>query len=91
MIYGYNSLSSSHGTNKIIDYGRELMEELKKVRSTEEVSDTMAYTTSFANYPNTALQARQRPLYFVAHGFGGIILAHVSPDNRPLQYSYSLE
>ncbi|KAJ4114729.1 hypothetical protein NW768_011283 [Fusarium equiseti] len=50
MIYGYNSLSSSPGTSKIIDYGRELLEELKK--------------------------ARQRPLYFVAHGFGGIILAH---------------
>lgn len=42
MIYGYNSLSSTHGTSKILDYGRELMEELKKVRSTEEASGTTA-------------------------------------------------
>lgn len=38
MIYGYNSKLSSHGIGTIMDYGRELMEELKKVRNTEEVS-----------------------------------------------------
>lgn len=38
MIYGYNSKLSSHGIDTIIDYGRELMEELEKVRTTEEVS-----------------------------------------------------
>ncbi|KAI1063203.1 hypothetical protein LB507_005556 [Fusarium sp. FIESC RH6] len=56
MIYGYNSKLSSHGISKIMDYGRELVEELKKVRSSEE--------------------ARKRPLFFIAHSFGGIILAH---------------
>jgi len=38
MIYGYNSKLSSHGIDTIMDYGRELLEELKKVRNTEEVS-----------------------------------------------------
>jgi hypothetical protein len=38
MIYGYNSKLSSHGIGTIMDYGRELMEELKKVRNTEEAS-----------------------------------------------------
>src|SRR5436305_6988668 len=38
MIYGYNSKLSSHGIDTIMDYGRELIEELKKVRSAEEVS-----------------------------------------------------
>ena len=38
MIYGYNSKLSSHGINTIMDYDRELIEELKKVRNTEEVS-----------------------------------------------------
>ena len=38
MIYGYNSNISSHGIGTIMDYGRELMEELKKFRNTEEVS-----------------------------------------------------
>ncbi|KAF2735267.1 hypothetical protein EJ04DRAFT_216254 [Polyplosphaeria fusca] len=56
MIYGYNSKLSSHGIDTIMDYGRGLIEELKKVRSTEEL--------------------RKRPLFFVAHSFGGIILAH---------------
>ena len=37
MIYRYNSKLSSHGIDTIMDYGRGLIEELKKVRSTEEV------------------------------------------------------
>ncbi|CAG8196739.1 unnamed protein product [Penicillium olsonii] len=56
MIYGYNSKLSSHGVDTILDYGRELMEEIKKVRTTK--------------------QLQQRPLIFIAHSFGGIILAH---------------
>lgn len=38
MIYGYNSKLSSHGIDTIMDYGRELIEEIKKVRYTEEVT-----------------------------------------------------
>ncbi|KAJ5878249.1 hypothetical protein N7455_001714 [Penicillium solitum] len=36
MIYGYNSKLSSHGVDTILDYGRELMEEIKKVRTTKQ-------------------------------------------------------
>ncbi|KUM55983.1 hypothetical protein ACN42_g11249, partial [Penicillium freii] len=36
MIYGYNSKLSSHGVGTILDYGRELMEEIKKIRNTKE-------------------------------------------------------
>ncbi|KFY31766.1 hypothetical protein V493_00848 [Pseudogymnoascus sp. VKM F-4281 (FW-2241)] len=56
MIYGYNSKLSTHGIDTIMDYGRGLIEELKKARNTEEL--------------------RKRPLFFIAHSFGGIILAH---------------
>ncbi|KAF2647177.1 hypothetical protein K491DRAFT_772574 [Lophiostoma macrostomum CBS 122681] len=56
MIYGYNSKLSSRGVDTIMDYGWGLIEELKKVRHTEEL--------------------RKRPLFFIAHSFGGIILAH---------------
>jgi hypothetical protein len=38
MIYGYNSKLSTHGVDTIMDYGRGLIEELKKVRNAEEVS-----------------------------------------------------
>lgn len=37
MIYGYNSKLASHGVDTIMDYGRGLLEEVKKVRNTEEV------------------------------------------------------
>jgi hypothetical protein len=37
MIYGYNSKLLSNGIDTIMDYSRELMEEIKKVRNTEEV------------------------------------------------------
>ncbi|CEJ58342.1 hypothetical protein PMG11_07001 [Penicillium brasilianum] len=56
MIYGYNSKLSSHGVDTILNYGRELIEEIKKIRNTKEL--------------------QQRPLIFIAHSFGGIILAH---------------
>ncbi|KAJ5051219.1 hypothetical protein NUH16_003415 [Penicillium rubens] len=36
MIYGYNSKLSSHGVDTILDYGRELMNEIKKIRNTKE-------------------------------------------------------
>jgi hypothetical protein len=42
MIYGYNSKLTSHGVDTIMDYSRRLMEELKKVRKTEEVSNETA-------------------------------------------------
>jgi hypothetical protein len=38
MIYGYNSKLSIHGVDTIMSYGQGLMEELKKLRNTEEVS-----------------------------------------------------
>ena len=37
MIYGYNSKLSSYGVDTILDDGRELMEEIKKIRNTKEV------------------------------------------------------
>ncbi|PHH75320.1 hypothetical protein CDD80_2476 [Ophiocordyceps camponoti-rufipedis] len=56
MVYGYDSKLSTHGVGTILDYGRGLIEEIQKIRDTDET--------------------RQRPLYFIAHSFGGIILAH---------------
>jgi hypothetical protein len=39
MIYGYNSKLSSHGVDTILDYGRELIEEIKQIRNIREVGD----------------------------------------------------
>ena len=37
MIYGYNSKLSSHGIDAIMEYGREFLEGIKRVRNTKEV------------------------------------------------------
>ncbi|KAJ5264892.1 hypothetical protein N7505_007685 [Penicillium chrysogenum] len=39
MIYGYNSKLSSYGVDTILDYGRELMEEIKEIRNTKETME----------------------------------------------------
>ena len=50
MIYGYNSKLSSHGVDTILDYGRELMEEIKKVRNTKEVEEGFSLVRSIAKF-----------------------------------------
>jgi protein SERAC1 len=80
LIYGYHSKLSSHGIGTILDYGREFMEEIKKVRYTKEVrrgpmSSSAKQTSSLTRLNDGQLQ--ERPLFFIAHSFGGIILAHV--------------
>jgi protein SERAC1 len=37
MTYGYNSKLSSRRVGTVLDFGRELMQEINKVRSTQEV------------------------------------------------------
>jgi hypothetical protein len=37
MIYGYNSKLLSHGVDTILDYRRELIEEIKKIWNIKEV------------------------------------------------------
>jgi hypothetical protein len=54
MIYGYNSKLTSHGVDTIMDYGRGLMEEIKKIRGTEEVSAVITCCCESANMNLTA-------------------------------------
>ncbi|KPA36568.1 hypothetical protein FLAG1_10658 [Fusarium langsethiae] len=56
MIYGYGSKTSSLGACTLIDYSRQLTEEIRKIGNSDEL--------------------RRRPLFFIAHNFGGILLAH---------------
>jgi protein SERAC1 len=46
MIYGYNSKLSSHGVDTIMDYGREFLEGIKRIRYTQEVGELQLYSAS---------------------------------------------
>lgn len=48
MIYGYNSKLSTKGVDAIMDYGRGLLEELKMIRNTEEVTTLTGFSTAAA-------------------------------------------
>ena len=52
MIYGYNSKLSTQGVDTIMDYGRGLVEELKKVRNTDEVRSATRYDAREENHVN---------------------------------------
>lgn len=43
MIYGYNSKLSNRGTNTIRDYCRKFLEEIRKVRNTDQVRNVMSF------------------------------------------------
>lgn len=88
MTYGYNSKLSTHGVDTIMDYGRGLIEELKKIRSTEEVSTgtDRLRGRGIRLTAESSQQLRKRPLFFIAHSFGGIILAHVSCPSQCARY-----
>jgi protein SERAC1 len=75
MIYGYNSKLDTRGVDTIVDYSRGLLEEMQKIRNTDEVCATPGYasTKTYERY----LQLRKRPVFFIAHSFGGIMLAQV--------------
>jgi hypothetical protein len=80
MIYGYNSKLSTYGNDTILDYSRGFMDEIRRVRRTKEVRAPLRQFPHLFHKANIDLytQLRERPLIFITHSFGGIILAHVS-------------
>ena len=52
MIYGYNSKLETEGVDTIMDYGRGLIEGLKKVRNTEEVRPATRYVSREEDHVN---------------------------------------
>ncbi|KAJ5718746.1 hypothetical protein N7488_004392, partial [Penicillium malachiteum] len=85
MIYWYNSKLSSHGVDTILDYGRERMEEIKKIRNTKEIgmlSDS-SITSKFGLI--------QRPLIFITHSFGDIILPHIGLPSDPSYHMKTIQ
>ena len=74
MIYGYQSKLSKWNMNQLSEYGREFFAEISKVRSDEEVIMNPRETPSLS-LPNF-LKCQKRPLFFIAHSYGGIVLAH---------------
>ncbi|KAF8243658.1 hypothetical protein K440DRAFT_38426 [Wilcoxina mikolae CBS 423.85] len=55
MVYGYNSKLSHNSIHTVWDYKIDLLEQIKKARTTKE--------------------QKRRPLIFIGHSFGGIVIA----------------
>ncbi|EED21563.1 hypothetical protein TSTA_087990 [Talaromyces stipitatus ATCC 10500] len=63
MIYGYNSKLSSHGIDTILDYGLELMEEIKKTGNTKENPKANSIISS-SNDPFSSTRTALEGLYW---------------------------
>ena len=74
MIYGYQSKLSKWNMNQLSEYGREFFAEISKVRSDEEVIMNPRGTPSLSL--SNFSKHQKRPLFFIAHSYGGIVLAH---------------
>ena len=72
MIYGYNSKLARRNISTAEDYAVEFMESLKSIRGKEVFTSLEAVDCAYD------FQTAQRPVIFIAHSFGGIILARVS-------------
>lgn len=74
MAYGFNSNLKSNAVHTVLDYTRGFLNEVKSVRSSEEVGVICLSKIKDAN----PTQERQRPLVLIGHSFGGILVAQAS-------------
>jgi protein SERAC1 len=63
MIYGYNSKLLSHGIDTIMDYGREFLEGIKRIRYTQEVG----HNEGFSELADMESTSCERDHSFLSH------------------------
>ena len=79
MIFGYNSKLRGRGIHSLRDYVRNFLEELRKARRSPEV-----FLRSYPRIRNIFelikddVQEQTRPIIFIGHSVGGVIIAQVS-------------
>ncbi|KAF8537807.1 hypothetical protein BDD12DRAFT_780041 [Trichophaea hybrida] len=79
MTYGYNSKLGSAGIHTLPDYDAGFLYDLVNVRSTPKVESP----PSRALYVLSpfCMQERSRPIIFIYHSFGGLIVSKVEFSN----------
>ncbi|KAH7129973.1 hypothetical protein B0J13DRAFT_627109 [Dactylonectria estremocensis] len=90
MTFGYDSkLAFSKSRSGVETFARDLLNRLRIVRSSNEASMEGGYLRIAADAP----QARNRPLVFVAHSLGGIVVkkALITAHNGPEAYAPILQ
>lgn len=79
MTFGYDSsLAFSKSRAGIENYARDLLNRLRAVRASPEVCAVICLVAT-RSCADTVPQAKHRPLVFVAHSLGGIVVKKVGP------------
>ena len=80
MTYGYNArLFDGLAGGTLEEYAQQFLEDLKDVRSTVDVSGfELVFQARLASTCSQTAQTQRRPLFFVTHSFGGILVMRVS-------------
>jgi hypothetical protein len=75
MSFGYDSrIVDGPGSNRIIDYAQLLLQELDNARDSKEVR---FYMSGIVYGLTLFIQARSRPIIFLGHSLGGILIRQV--------------
>lgn len=87
MIYGYNTNLQHNSFHTLEDYTGNFLEELKKARKSDKVSFSgqgyriNSQTRQSHKYgtciDNLTFTLQERPIIFIGHSFGGIVIAQV--------------
>jgi hypothetical protein len=76
MAFNHNTRWKAGALSKSLeDYGQDLLRELAEKRRSVEVSDLLYRASPVAS--SYATQERSRPIIFIGHSFGGIIIKKV--------------
>lgn len=75
-LYGYDSKIRSDGTHAISDFIEDFLTDMDTARKSKEVS-LCSSENSFQINIETLEQEQQRPIVFIGHSFGGIIITQV--------------
>lgn len=78
MIFNHNTSYQAYALSKSLhDYGKDLLRQLRNVRLEEEVRQDSLDAILIMFMGAYAAQQKKRPIIFIGHGLGGLIIKQV--------------